>query len=454
VQGVVRLALPRAVIESTNTRIERIVLIESGVACMVTIVLWFGAAHWLVRLLRRLTGSARRMAGGDLDVRTQIHGTDEVAELGETLDQLASNLSKTMHELRDERDLQLAMLDGLEEGVLVVDRAGRIQRCNPALRSLLLLPSDSIGRPLWELVPNEALEALVGRSAPPDAAPEEFEIEVDGIKPRRLLVRLAALPSQASALLLVFHDVTEMRRLETMRRDFVANVSHELRTPVAAIRSAADTLVGAATRRPEAMGRFVDMVGRNAEYLQRLIDDLLDLSRIEAKELKVRQENVAVDALAAHVVSLFRERAEQRSVSLTALVPEGARVLADPRALEQVLSNLVDNAIKYCPGAGVTLSWTSDQRFARMRVEDNGPGISADHLPRVFERFYRVETGRSRDLGGTGLGLSIAKHLVDAMGGAIGVESALGKGTVFTVSLPIARVVPSKIAGLAATDAD
>jgi two-component system phosphate regulon sensor histidine kinase PhoR len=223
-----------------------------------------------------------------------------------------------------------------------------------------------------------------------------------------------------------------------MRRDFVANVSHELRTPVASIRSAAETLHAAAGRDPEAAARFGEIIERNAERLHRLIEDLLDLSRIESREFQPRLEPLDLEAVADQLLTLFRERAEAKRLRIVRELPAGLPpARADRRALEQVLSNLVDNAVKYCPeGAAITLRAAAAEGKLRVELADTGPGIEAQHLPRLFERFYRVDTGRSRELGGTGLGLSIVKHLVEAMGGAVGVDSTPGRGCTFWFTLP------------------
>jgi two-component system phosphate regulon sensor histidine kinase PhoR len=395
------------------------------------------AAFWMARLVRALTVAARRMAGGDLAVRTHVPGTDEVAELGGALDQLARSLSDAMTQLRSERDLLSGILDGMEEGVLVLDQRGRILRVNPALRSMLLIGSEAIGRPLIEIVRNAELKELVDAAR---SEPRSSEIDITGLKPRRLLARAAMLPGEDKALLVVCRDVTDVRRLETMRRDFVANVSHELRTPVTAVRSAAETLRDGAYADPDAAKRFVDIIARNAERLQQLIEDLLDLSRIESKQLKLSFEPVHVRSFVAHGLSLFRDRAEKRNVQLEAEIPERLpAVYADRRALEQIMSNLVENAVKYCPGARVTVRAREVEPGIEIVVADTGPGIDAKHVPRIFERFYRVDAGRSRELGGTGLGLSIVKHLAEAMGGTIAVDSSVGTGTSFTLLLPRAN---------------
>jgi two-component system phosphate regulon sensor histidine kinase PhoR len=234
--------------------------------------------------------------------------------------------------------------------------------------------------------------------------------------------------------------VTDLRRLESLRRDFVANVSHELRTPVTAVRSAAETLRESALADPDPAvpARFVDIIVRNAERLQSLIEDLLELSRLESKEFRLRKERVELSVVATIIMGLFRERADKKGVKLKVELPGDLPALTtDQRALEQVVSNLVDNAVKYCPaGSSVTVSAEKTNGAVKVVVRDTGPGIDPKHVPRLFERFYRVDAGRSREIGGTGLGLSIVKHLVEAMGGQVTVDSAVGHGSVFSVTLP------------------
>jgi two-component system phosphate regulon sensor histidine kinase PhoR len=238
--------------------------------------------------------------------------------------------------------------------------------------------------------------------------------------------------------LAVFVDVTALRKLETMRRDFVANVSHELRTPVSAVRSAAETVRKALETDPAAAGDFIDIIERQAQRLQRLIDDLLDLARIESRQLKLNVEPVPLPQVAGHMLSLFREAAQAKRIRLASQIPTDLPpARADRRALEQVLSNLIDNAVKYgSEGAQVTVTADAHNGALRVSVSDTGPGIEAKDLPRLFERFYRVDAGRSRELGGTGLGLSIVKHMVESMGGQVSVDSAPGRGTTFAFTIP------------------
>jgi two-component system, OmpR family, phosphate regulon sensor histidine kinase PhoR len=320
--------------------------------------------------------------------------------------------------------------------VLLLDREGRVALANPALREMLLLEADLVGRLLLELVRNAELKRLLDEAEETNTS-VSGEIELDRLKPRRLLVHATALPDDPGGLLAVFVDVTDLRRLETIRRDFVANVSHELRTPIAAIRSSAETVAGAIETRPDAAMEFVHIIERQAERLQRLVEDLLDLSRIESRQYRLALEPVAVDEAVDHAFALMRERAAGKRIRLASEVATGTQARADYRALEQVLSNLVDNAVKYIgDGGSVVVRAAAQGSKLRISVEDDGPGIEAKHLPRLFERFYRVDAGRSRDLGGTGLGLSIVKHLVEAMGGQLDVQSTPGRGTVFAFTLP------------------
>ena len=376
------------------------------------------------------------MAAGDLSVRTHAAGRSESDELGRVLDGLADNLSRSLGELRGERDLLQGVLNGMREGVMLLDRETRIVLVNPALRESLLLDADVVGKLLLEGVRHAGLSELV-ESARKTGDTASDELEIAGIKPRRLLARVSTLDADPGGLLAVFVDVTDLRRLETIRRDFVANVSHELRTPVAAVRSAGETLRETLENDPAAAARFAEIIERNAERLQRLIDDLLDLSRIESQTYRPDLVRWTAGRRPARDRTV-RERAEAKRLALSVDFPaELPQARADRRALEQVLTNPVDNAVKYCPpAASVTVRAALDGKYVRLEVTDTGPGIETQHLSRLFERFYRVDPGRSRELGGTGLGLSIVKHLLEAMGGSVTVESTPGKGTTFRCLLP------------------
>jgi two-component system phosphate regulon sensor histidine kinase PhoR len=414
---------------------------------LVSLAVLHVASRPLTASATEIRGLLHRMIAGDFTTRTHLTGDDEVSLAGQALDRLAGSLEATLAELHRERAVQGQILEGMQEGVLVLDRDGRVVMMNPAFRAMLLLGTEAKGKLLMEVVRHADLHEIVDR-ARTRRTTALGEIDLPGIKPRRLLTHATAFTGENGGLLAVFVDVTDLRRLESLRRDFVANVSHELRTPVTAMRSAAETLRVSALYDPDVAVavRFVDMIERNGERLQSLIEDLLELSRLESKEFRLKKEEVDLAVVVNIVLSLFRERAEKKGVRLGIALEDGVGPLVtDQRALEQVVANLVDNAIKYCPsGATVTIASQKVPGAVRIVVRDTGHGIDPKHLPRLFERFYRVDAGRSRDVGGTGLGLSIVKHLVEAMGGQVTVESEVGKGSSFALTLPL-RSLPASV---------
>jgi len=323
-----------------------------------------------------------------------------------------------------ERELLAAIPDAA--GLLARD--GRVRAANTALESLA--PGGrAIGLTVLELTRSGELAEGARRAL--EGTAKRLEAELGR---RTHLVHLA--PLVRGEVLLLMRDVTETRMVEATRRDFVANASHELRTPVTAIAGAAETLLAGAIEDPAQARTFVDMIARNADRLAQLTRDLLDLSRIESREWTIRLEAVDAAVVAGKAVELCSDAARRKQTELRNDLPAGLAVQADPRALEQVLVNLLDNAVKYTPeGARAVVSAEADDRFVTLSVADDGPGIDRHHLARIFERFYRVDSGRSRESGGTGLGLAIVKHLVQAQGGEVGVESGSG-GTRFLVRLP------------------
>jgi two-component system phosphate regulon sensor histidine kinase PhoR len=439
-RGVARLAVPIDEVAASVSAVRHIMWGALLVALVVAFVASTTVAQVLSRTLRGMTDVARRMAGGDLTARLRSKGRDEIAELGRALDMMATNLAATLTALRGERDLLGLILESMREGVLVLDEEGRMLLVNPALRATLGIPADAEGRAALELIRNADLPTILSR-ARAASGPVSGEIETTGPRPRRLLVHAAPLPlvdGKHQGLLAVFVDVTETRRLETLRKDFVANVSHELRTPITAVRSAVDTLRLTITGDPTASERFVDIIDRNAQRLGSLVEDLLDLSRLESKDYRPEAKPVPLRGISDQALALLRARIEEKKLDVGNEIDDALPpARADRRAVEQVFTNLLDNAVKYCPaGARVRLRAQQTDRVLRVEITDTGPGIEPRHLPRLFERFYRVDSGRSRDMGGTGLGLSIVKHLVETMGGAIGVDSTPGRGSTFWFTLP------------------
>jgi two-component system phosphate regulon sensor histidine kinase PhoR len=340
--------------------------------------------------------------------------------------------------LRTERDRLLAVLGSMSEGVLVLDGQERVTLANPSVRNLLALPDADPGDnpTLLDLNRLPALYALAEQALSGKRAAEEISIAG-----RQVLVRSAPLASAGpTSAVVVFNDMTDLRRLEAVRRDLVANVSHELRTPLTAIRGYAETLKEGGLSNPERAAEFVAIIYRHAERLSRLLDDLLELSRLEAGARPMRKDVFALGPIVSRALDLVRPKASSRQVTLSVEMAEEPEILGDSEALEQILVNLLDNAVKYTPKGGTVVLRTQRSKLDRWRVavEDSGIGIEPTHLGRVFERFYRVDAGRSREMGGTGLGLAIVKHLSQAMGGRVGVSSELGTGSTFWVEMPAA----------------
>jgi two-component system phosphate regulon sensor histidine kinase PhoR len=435
--GVVRIAVPLAGVDAALAGSRRLLALGTAVAIAVAVALGVLGTLRLTRPVRELTATALAMAGGRLDARAPADGDDEVARLARAVNHMAGELSASMKALRSERDLLAGILDGMREGVLVLADDERVVLANRALRAMTLAGEGVVGKPLLEAVRSAGLRDAVERVRRDNEA-TSAEIELGGLLPRRLLVRVSPLYADGGRdAICVFHDVTDLRRLETIRTDFVANVSHELRTPVTAIVTASETLLGGALDHREDAAEFVGVIDRHGRRLRQLVDDLLELSKIEAKAFRLVTATFDVGPVVEHTAGLFEDAARRRRVTLDVAVDRDARAHADRRALEHVLSNLIDNAIKYAgEGAHVTLSAEAKDGEVAIVVADDGPGIPAAHLGRIFERFYRVDAGRSRELGGTGLGLSIVKHLLEQMGGSVAVESEAGRGARFTVRVP------------------
>jgi len=356
---------------------------------------------------------------------------DELRELSEWVNFLADDARKSHVALNREKVMLAAIAEGLNQGVIAVDDDHRIELLNDAARRMLGVTSTPVGEPLIEImrVP-QAFELI-------DAA-EAGQAEVQLPNGPRVLIRVPR-AWEATGRVLLLEDVTAMRRLETVRRDFVANVSHELRTPVAVIRANAETLLAGAKDDPVMGPKLIDGLHRNAERLARILADLLDLSRLDAGQYRMDLSTVPVQAVVEQSLTVVETLAAARGVTVEAAIPAGLTVRADAKALDQIFVNLIDNAVKYTRASGrvwVEARPDPDGAFVRIEIRDDGPGIADKHRERVFERFYRADPSRSREAGGTGLGLSIVKHLTESMGGAVGVEPNIPTGSTFWLRLP------------------
>lgn len=353
----------------------------------------------------------------------------------------ARQLAPRLQELEVQRSQAQTILDNMMESVAALDRDGRILWLNPSAHRLMgVRHGEGVGQRLVEVFRQPEVEELI-KDTLTRAQPSAREVQM--FSPQERTLRMQASPceggAQDAALVWVAQDVTDMRRLEGLRREFVANVSHELKTPLTSIKGLVETLLNGALEDASSSRRFVALIDEEAARLGRLIDDLLELSQIESKAMPLRVEPVAVHGLVEEVAAQLRRQMEEHRITFENRVPQDTPpVRADAGRLRQVFVNLVDNAVKFnSPGGRVVVSAAPSGARLEITVEDTGIGIPEADLPRIFERFYRVDKARSRELGGTGLGLSIIKHLVDLHQGRITVRSRLGEGTVFTVSLPL-----------------
>jgi two-component system, OmpR family, phosphate regulon sensor histidine kinase PhoR len=444
VRGVLRIALPLTAVSQAATSVHQTVALGALLAFAVVLAVGLFLSRRVTRPVTEMQSIARRMAEGDFAQRVPISGTGEIAELGRTLNLMAERLSDKIRDLEGERTKVAAILDSMVEGVIAIDQRGRIVSMNHAARRIFELSREPVeGRPLLEIVRHkEILDLAAGGKRLDVEGARRHEIEIGPPVDRILDVHASAiaLAPSGQGILLVLHDVTELRRLERVRTEFVANVSHELRTPLTSIRGYIETLLDGALEEPANAHRFLEIAHTHAERLSRLVDDLLQLSDIETGKLVLEPTLLSLHEVAAEVVDFFEKRAAHKSLSLVNNVPHDIRLQADWDRLTQIFVNLVDNAVKFTPEkGGITLGAEhAAHGFVHVWIVDTGIGIPSIDLPRITERFYRVDKARSRELGGTGLGLAIVKHLVQAHGGELWLESELGKGTTVNFSLPLA----------------
>lgn len=430
--AVIRFAVGIEEIDAAVARVRWQILQVGGLALVLAGLLSLAMSTAITRPLRRMRDVAGAMARGELDTRVRSSRTDELGELADALDGLAGQLQRRVGQLEADREEMQALIDSMTEAVLAFDADGTVRRANPAARRIFGLGSEPTGRPPETVARQRGFLEMVERVQRGESvSPSELTLGE-----RHLLATGEPLPRGGSVL--VFVDTTELRRLEGVRRDFVANASHELKTPLTVIRGNAETLLDEDLP-PELRRRFTRALHANAERLQSILDDLLDLSRIESGGWKVDPEPVSASGLIESAWEPFRPEASEKGVSFRLDVEDGIRAIqVDPAALRQVLANLFSNALRYTPEGGtitaVVTSAGPDEIV--LEVRDTGSGIPSVHLSRIFERFYRVDPGRSRAEGGTGLGLAIVRHLVEGHGGRVEAESELGVGTTIRIVLP------------------
>ena len=445
--GVLRLALPLSAVTASYANLHQVMLAGGAVALVVALGIGVFVAGRVTSPVVEMQSIARQMSEGSFLVRAPTRSTDEIGTLGRSLNVMAGRLREKIQDLEQEQAKVTAILDGMVEGVIAVDWQEHILLMNERARAMFALNSArGEGKPFLEVIRNadlheifRAVEAGSGRTG--EAGAVRREVVVTSPAPRVLTVNAVRLAlADRAGVVMVLHDVTALRQLERVRTEFVANVSHELRTPLTAIQGYLETLLSGALEERENARRFLEIVLRHSERLGRLLNDLTDLSNIELGKVALRRESVKVDDVVSSVLGIIGPRAAQSGVSVSARTPEDLpEVSADRDRLAQILINLVDNGVKYTPrGGSVTVeARDSGAGLVEVAVSDTGIGIPTTDLPRITERFYRVDKARSRELGGTGLGLAIVKHLVLAHGGDLRIESEQERGTTVRFTLPV-----------------
>ena len=395
---------------------------------------------FIPRILREITAWAKSFAGGDFSRRISLSARDEMEELADSLNSMSLQIQSRMEESIADKSRLEAVFLSMFDGAMVLDGRGAIVLMNQTLKELLQVDTGVAGKKPLEVIRNIDIQELAERVLTSRSRPESREITL--LHPQEKVLLAHATPvlreEAIDGAVLVFHDITELRRLEKVRRDFVANVSHELRTPVSTIRGYAETLLEGALEDKAHAREFLRIIYDDAGRLTKLINDLLDLSRAESGKTKLALEECALEAVIDRVLAGMNKEAGKNSIALKKDIPPRLpRIRIDEAAIAQVLFNLVENAVKYNKAGGsVTVGARETPRSIEVSVSDTGIGIPQEDIPRIFERVYRVDKARSRDLGGTGLGLSIVKHIIQAHGGDITVESKPGAGSTFRFTLP------------------
>ncbi len=452
VQGIVQVSVPRGWVD----RALRPAWIALGTALLLGAMAALILGTWRARILSapvlELAQAARRISTGDLTGRVAVRSEDEIGALARTFNAMAEELRQKLAAVSEERSKIEAIISSMNDAVVAVDAEGTILLLNRASGELLGLPPDARGRRLGALLGQHPLCRWIEVTCARGTDVEE-ELALDAPDERILEVHATPLRTpagEAAGAVAVVRDVTDLRRAERLRRELTANVSHELRTPLTSIKGFAETLLAGAMADEGTCRRFLAIIDSEASRLMTLVDDLMALSRLESRAVAMEPAPVRLDELVLEAVGRMRPQAERRHIALRAGGIAPAIVIADRDRILQVLTNLLDNAIKFTPGGGtVVVAAGIDGGDAVISVSDSGGGIPDEHLPRVFDRFYRVERSRSRmpapgmgasrsggDAGGTGLGLAIAKHIVEAHGGRISVTSHVGEGSTFAFTLP------------------
>jgi two-component system phosphate regulon sensor histidine kinase PhoR len=429
---IARLAYPLSTIRSQVGAIRRTLLRSSLLALFFALLLAMAAAQMISARLRRILRFAEQISAGDLSARIAETGADEIAQVALALDRTARQLEQNFAALRESRAQLEALLNSMTDGVIAVSPDMKVLWANQAISGIVRRPA-TIGSPVTELIRHPDFLSTLRNALSSQRRENAMVPSLEG----RRSFSLTAEPLPDGGVVSVLHDISEIERVEKTRRDFIANVSHELRTPLTSIRGYAETLLESDEIAAGNGKDFLQVIRRNAERMSRLTEDLLVLAKVESGEDKLDLRRHSAQELVQEAVSSMQDNARNAEVELKLDPVPDVQVTADAYAIHQVFANLISNALRYAAvGKAVVIGATDQSRAVEFFVRDFGPGITSEHLPRIFERFYRVDKARSRETGGTGLGLAIVKHIVLNHGGVVHVESAVGHGSTFFFTLP------------------
>ena len=436
----IRLALPLTGIATELAAVRRMALVALGAGLLAALALAWAVSAILSRRVRAIAAVAERYATGDLSLPARDYGADEIGTVARVLDDSVREIGRRAADLESDRARMEAILGGMIEGVLVVNEQGRVQLVNTAARRMLRLQGSPEGRHYLEIVRQPDIAERLGATLR-GATTEALELPMPRESDRSVIARAApVLSPTARGAVLVLHDITELRKADRVRRDFVANASHELRTPLTAVRGYVEALLDDGTDTPDAR-RFLEIIGRHTLRMERLVRDLLRLARLDAGQEPLEHVHCSIESLFTGVETELADALEGREQIVEhQIAPDATMVTGDPAKLHDALRNLLENASNYSPASG-RIVMASEKRGDRLllRVSDQGPGVPESDLPRIFERFYRADKARSRgerDPGGTGLGLAIVKHLIELHGGTVSAANRPGGGATFTIELP------------------
>jgi two-component system phosphate regulon sensor histidine kinase PhoR len=442
VAAVLRTSLPATSVESEIRSIQLKIALGGCIIALLAAAISWVVSRRISRPIEQMKKSAEKFAGGDLSHRLTSPATEEMAGLSEAMNQMAVQLENRIETIIRQRNQLETVLASMLEGVIAIDEDERIVSINRSAAQLFENePANCQGKSIEEVIRSPTMQQFIRRSLR-DKIPSEEDITVFQNEERVIDLKGSPLldaNQHQIGTLLVFHDVTQLRRLENMRRDFVANVSHEIKTPLTAIKGFVETLQQGNVENAHEKERFLGIIQKHVNRLNAIVEDLLALSRIEQEDesKEIKFEKVNLTDLFQAIIQLCRPKAEEKKIRIDLDCEKVATAIFDPALIEQAVVNLLDNAIKYSePQSTILVKSHRKNSELIISVQDHGIGIAQKHLPRLFERFYRVDKARSRNLGGTGLGLAIVKHITQAHGGHVSVESKLGEGSRFSIHLP------------------